>query len=186
MTTESYNIDTYQPPVGYGGAGTAGTCSVPSSGYCSPAELNKITDNCFGSNVDNMAQICNLESHGNPRQGSGTDQCRGGVSWSYGLYQINIMAHGPALGCGDLFTINTANADTALDRELGTCLRYVTNSNGFQYCQVRDCQIRDQSAYNACVNKVTNPVYNLNYACSLYKRSGYQPWSGSAGRCGVI
>ena len=174
---------------GSGPSGT-GSCAIPTSNACSVESLNRLGNNCFGSNVNVMSQICMRESGGNPRAASGTDKCADGNSWSFGLFQINLMANSATLGCGsNIITKNTAGARTALDRELGTCMpgAYRTiPGTSVRYCAVRNCRVADRAGYNSCVARATNPASSVQYACSLYRRAGgLSPWGGSAKRCGL-
>jgi hypothetical protein len=171
------------------GSGVGGSCAVPSSGNCSVQNLNQLGNNCFGTNVNTMSLICMRESGGVVNAPSGTDRCKDGAAWSYGLFQINLMANGAAMGCGgEIIKKSSAGAQTALDRELGTCVsgyRTIPNGGG-RYCPVRNCWVADRSGYNSCVAKATNPSYNVQFACNLYRRAGgLSPWGGSANRCGM-
>jgi hypothetical protein len=171
-----------------------GSCNLPSSGSCSVQNLNQIGNNCFGSDVNAMSMICMRESQGKPTASSGTDVCKssyGGKNdaWSYGLFQINLMANGSAMGCGKIIEKSTVGAQTRLDRELGTCIggyKPIPNSN-LKYCTIRNCWVTDRAGYNSCVTKATNPTYNVKFACNLYQKSTphLKPWGGSAGRCGL-
>jgi Type IV secretion system pilin len=173
---------------GSGPSGT-GSCSIPTSNTCSVESLNQLGNNCFGSNVNVMSQICMRESGGNPRASSGTDKCADGNSWSFGLFQVNLIAHGSALGCGNnIISINTAGAQTENDRKLGTCMpgQYRTiPGTSVRYCAVRNCRVANRAGYNSCIAIANNPRLNVQYACSIYRSSGLRHWGGSAKRCGL-
>ncbi len=162
----------------YGVGGGGGSCSVVTdpSNACHPSKLS-----CFG-NAQAASKVCNLESSGGQVKAvSGTDVCRDGYSFSGGLFQINVFAHYDKIpGCGGgFFTKNGGGVQ-------GDCLRRVTNSNGVEYCAMRDCSITNVSLYNKCINAVMDPNTNLQIACNLYRADGWQPWVTSAGACGVI
>jgi Type IV secretion system pilin len=180
-----------RPVVTMAGGGPSGTgsCAIPTSNPCSVASLNQLGNNCFGSNVNVMSQICMRESGGNPNARSGTDKCADGNSWSYGLFQVNFIAHGRALGCGNVISINTAGAQTRNDRTLGTCMpgqyRTIPGTNT-RYCAVRNCRVSNPAGYNSCIAIATNPRLNVQYACSIYNNhGGLSHWGGSAKRCGL-
>jgi hypothetical protein len=155
-----------------------GTCEVMSTGGCTTDKLS-----CFGSNAAAASQICSVESGGVAASRSGTDLCKDGTSFSHGLYQINMVAHGGKIaGCSaNMFNIRGSGTQ-------GTCLDSKVNSGGVRYCAVRDCALKvDESQYNNCVKALQNPETNINYACQLYKDRGsnWKDWEITAGRCGL-
>lgn len=177
----NYYVSCEYPDAGVYGGGN-GSCTIPSSGYCSPSNLD-----CFGSRVNDAAQVCTAESGGNPSSVSGTDLCKDGKSFSGGLFQVNILANNSYIsGCDNSFyTKNGSGAQ-------GNCLKCSDGSTGATcpkgtYCKIRDCQITDVSMYKTCMSAIFNPTSNLEIACKLYSASGndFDPWAYSANKCGV-
>jgi len=156
---------------------TGGSCSVISdpSSPCHPSKLS-----CFGARASQASQICNIESGGRANAISGTDRCKDGRSFSGGLWQVNILAHGNALGC-DTSGFKTYGGGGAQ----GSCLDRRTNSKGVQYCAVWNCEFQDTNAYNQCIGRLFDPSVNTGFACQLFSRQGFTPWRISAGRCGI-
>ncbi len=163
--------------VGGGGAVGSGSCRVLNSGACATSNLS-----CFGSNAQAASRVCDQESVGGQSIRSGTDLCRGGDSFSGGVFQINILANNRLIdGCdSSFFTKSGPSAQ-------GQCLTYVTNSAGTRYCQFRDCRITDRAMYERCMGATMDPQSNIQMACQLYAESGsFQPWITSAQVCGVM
>jgi len=174
VTDADGNITTINPDGAVTSAG--GSCGVinNTSNSCHPSNLS-----CFGNRASQASQICNIESGGNPRAISGTDRCKDGRSFSAGLWQINILAHGQALGC------DTSNFRTYGSGTQGSCLRRATNSAGVEYCAAWNCEFTDANAYNQCMSRLFEPSTNTNFACGLFSRSGFTPWRISARRCRI-
>jgi len=173
------NQDGSITPPGGSTTNLGGSCSVitDSNNPCSASRLSNL---CFGARASQASQICSIESGGgNQRLISGTDRCRDGRSFSGGLWQINILSEGRALGC------DTSGFVTEGGGAQGSCARYVTNSQGFTYCAVRNCYFRDENAYNTCMARTFDLQAADAYACRLYNTRGFQPWQGSAGRCNI-
>ena len=163
-------------PQGTRGGGSCQT--LPSGNVCSPENLR---NTCFGSDAEKMSQICNFESGGgNSLAQSNTDRCKDGSAWSVGLFQINMINSAGSVGCNgkEIFKINGAGPQ-------GNCLDPKVNSKGVGYCQVRDCEVINQSKYNECLSKLQNPTTNIQAACSLYSARRFQPWSTTARTCGI-
>jgi hypothetical protein len=162
---------------GSGGGTGGGSCEVVADpgNACHPNNLS-----CFGD-TQSASRVCNLESSGGQvRAVSGTDVCRDGHSFSGGLFQVNVLAHYDVIpGCSAGFFTKTGS-DTQ-----GNCLRRTVNSNGVEYCAVRDCSITNTAVYNQCMGAIMNPETNLQIACRLYGDRGWDPWITSARACGV-
>lgn len=157
-----------QPPFG-------GNCEVMTTGGCTVDKLS-----CFGSNAAAASQICSVESGGVGTSRSGTDLCKTGESFSYGLFQINVFAHYDKLGggcTGGFFTKNGPGVQ-------GTCLEKRTNSAGTSYCAIRDCAVTNKSVYNACVTAALDQANNIRVACQLYNARGkWTDWKTTAKIC---
>ena len=158
-----------------GGGGGSGTCRVETNpaNACHPSRLTCFPDRNLAS------EICNVESQGgNTAILSGTDLCQGGDSFSVGLWQINILANRALIpGCGgSFFTSSNGTSE-------GSCIRYVTNSRGQEYCQYRSCRITNRTIYNTCVANAQIPANNTRAACSLMATQGWGAWETSYNRC---
>ncbi len=84
-----------------GGGGGAGSCTVPTSGPCSPSNLS-----AFGNASSQAAEICTAESGGVTDKASATDKMSyDGRVFSWGLFQINLTVHSMAgLNCPSAFS----------------------------------------------------------------------------------
>lgn len=135
----------------------AGKC-VEGTGDCSQENLS-----CFGDQAKNASIVCNAESGGSSKVGSGTDKC-GGQSASWGLMQINVTCH----------NIDGLN-----------CSGAVSCCYDGRSCDQSNCSVTNPIVFNQCVSAATDPQKNIQYACSLYGSQGFKPW-GAAKKCGVI
>lgn len=173
----------YLDSIGAGGStgstGGGGTCSVITN-PANPCAVSNL--GCFGSRASDASQICNLESAGGQTKAvSGTDLCKGGESFSGGLFQINILAHYSKLpGCNSNFFTKVGSGTQ------GDCLQY-KGPTGNQYCAIRNCTITNRSVYQACMNATFDPARNISIACSLFKNRGgnFKDWAYSAKKCGI-
>ena len=137
---------------------------------CSPANLaSSFPDPAIAVQA---SSICNLESQGNPDEQSYVDFCRDGTSYSYGLFQINVIAKANLIPeCQGAFqvTMNQAGDDIA-------CLK---EENGV--CIVHDCRVIDQTKYQACKAAVTDIQRNINIAAQVYaKTNSWKDWGSYA------
>jgi hypothetical protein len=146
-----------------------GKCEPITTGLCAPAALAAAG---FPSG-NNASSICNGESTGIPNLASGVDQCRDGESFSFGLFQINIIAHqneikdgSGNLICKDIFDVNGGGTQ-------GACMPGKSR-NGI--CFQRDCQVKDQAKYQSCKNYITNPVNNITFAKNLFIARDWEQW----------
>ena len=169
---------TQAPPTGSTGGTGGGICSPVASG---PATPQALANTCLASNAMAFSILANIESGGgNPRSESGSDRCKDGNSFSIGLYQINLIAHGqklgPACAKNNLFQITgngTAQGNCLQRNASGVCLRY-------------DCQVINLEQYNACKEMLKTPALNINIACQLSGNgANLQPWAYSRNRCGL-
>ena len=162
---------------GSSGSGGGGSCEVMTSGPCAVANLTST----FSTDAEKMSKICNLESGGNVLRESGTDLCADGKSFSIGLYQVNMMTSAGSIGCdGSQIFTGIGSRTSSYD-----CLDHKTNSNGVSYCAHRNCRVVDVAKYNECKAKLENGTTNIQVAGSLYQARRFNPWSKSAGICGV-
>lgn len=146
--------------------GTANCAPASDSTYCSPDKLRAAGCRDGNCSVDKLSGILKYESAGclDPGIPSGSDKCSDGYSWSIGIVQINMVAHGKQL-CGidpkQIFDI---------------------------YGDIRDrqCKVKDLSAYNKCKDILSNPTVNLAYGCKLFNDnpSCYKDWETTRKKCG--
>ena len=149
-------------PPGTGGKGSGnGRCEPMTSSLCSVSNLARY----FGAeNAENASMICNVESAGgNPMAASGSDRCKDGTSFSYGLFQINL---------------------TAEDIDGLPCEYRHPNAafNGYNYACTG---IKNNETFTKCYNAAVNPDKNIAYAVKLFKARGWQPWTTTANKCGI-
>jgi type IV secretory pathway VirB2 component (pilin) len=146
--------------------------------YCTP--ITDPTSPCHPSklsafpNPTQASSICNGESGGNNIP-SGVDQCKDGSSMSWGLFQINVIAHADAISggvCKNVFDVRGGGIQ-------GACLQ--SDANGI--CRVRDCNVKDQAQYQRCTNYINNPTNNIAFAAQLQKARGWGQW-GANRSCG--
>jgi hypothetical protein len=140
-----------------------GKCEPVTSGICTPGNLEA----AGFPNGTQASSICNGESKGNPSLPSGVDRCSDGNSFSYGLFQINILAHAneiPGGVCSDIFqTKGSGTQGSCLESKNGICIKY-------------DCSVKNQAKYQSCVNYITNPTNNIKYAVALQKSRDWNQW----------
>ncbi len=147
-----------------------GKCEPLASGMCSPESLA----NAGFTNSTQASSICNGESRGNPSLASGVDKCSDGNSFSYGLFQVNILAHAneiPGGVCSDIFQKNgTGTQGSCLESKNGICIKY-------------DCTVKNQAKYQSCISYITNPANNIKYSAALQTARGWGQW-GANRSCG--
>lgn len=170
---------------GSGGAGGGpgnGSCSVISSGYCTTENLGK----ACSWNAEAASKVCNVESGGNTAAASNTDRCQNenGDRFSFGLFQLNIIANGCMLGddcCWqNVFSLENGNAGNN-----GGAKKRCTNSKGVSYVCGWGCAVVNRSKYTECSQRAMDAAKNISAACTLYKQSGWQPWPVTRKRCGL-
>ena len=147
-----------------------GTCTpvANSSNPCSPENLAKA--GFAGALATQASSICNGESKGVVDLASGVDKCSDGkTSFSYGLFQVNILAHAdeiPGGVCSNIFQKNGSGTQ-------GTCLeKYKDNRTCIRY----DCSVKDQAKLSSCISYITNPANNIKYAKDLQARRDWGQW----------
>lgn len=150
-----------------------------SNNVCHPSKLQA----AFGNKATQASSICNGESSAQVMAASGVDKGSDGKSFSFGLFQINIIAHASAIGngqvCNDIFEVDpnppgkigTSGNDTTLggclERKDGICLKYAA-------------KVKDQSKYNSCIQFITKPEENIKFAASLQSARGWGQWGYNA------
>lgn len=154
---------------GGGTGGGGGSCSATERGSCTKANLSA----CSAWDVTKAVKACNVESGGgNPNVCSGADICRQNgqklklsdgswMSFSCGLFQINLTVHQndpqlPAV-CNNLFTGRNYNCNLP---------------------------VANEGRYKQCIQAIENVQFNVNFACKLYKQSGWAPWTTTRNKCG--
>lgn len=169
IKNKSITAEEYQKQGRLGG----GKCEEAISGPCSKSNLSSF------SNPAQASAICNGESGNGKYLSSALDKGSDGNSFSFGLFQINIIAHGDKIGdgqiCKNIFKVdpnptgkqgNSVNDKTlggCLKREDGICLKYAAT-------------VINQQRYNACKNFISQPSENIKYASQLQKKSGWGQW----------
>ena len=152
-----------------------GTCDTVPSGACS---VDSLKNTCFGSNAEAFSRLCNKESRGTPVQ-SGTDRCDnyGGVSFSGGLFQINVLTH------ADLFS----DPRCANLGDKGSCAPGKRRGDGI--CLGWNCELsagKTVADINYCMGLTMNKDTNFKAACFLSRNGvSMQPWRNSATKCGL-
>jgi hypothetical protein len=145
-----------------------GTCTpVTKTGPCTVSSLT----NAGFTNSTQASSICNGESGGNPELESGVDKCSDGNSFSFGLFQINAIAHAneiPGGVCSGVFS--TSGGGTQ-----GSCLE---SRNGI--CIKRNCTVINYTKLQSCKNYLKNPTNNISYAAALQSSRGWGQWGANA------
>ncbi|MBI3190505.1 hypothetical protein HYZ41_02255, partial [archaeon] len=155
-----------------------GKCEVITTGPCS---VDSLKDKCSWT-PEQASKICNVESKGgNPIIESGSDKCSDGNSFSAGLFQINVLAHGKLIEeaasltsgtCQNLYTMdcNGKIGDSACcskRNEGEVCIEWK--------CHVKSDRLDD---FNKCKNAVKNADVNIAIACKLYTaKPSWGDWS---------
>ena len=142
-----------------------GECKPITSGICSPASL--AAAGFTGGPLANQASsICRGESGGIANLGSGVDKCSDKNSFSFGLFQINIIAHANTIPdgvCSGIFQGNTQ----------GTCMPGKMQDG---ICFERNCKVINPTQYQKCKDYITNPTHNIAFAKGLQASEGWTPW----------
>ncbi|MCX6747433.1 MAG: thrombospondin type 3 repeat-containing protein [Candidatus Nomurabacteria bacterium] len=166
-----------------GTPGNIARCTPLTSGPCAPENLS-----VFGDKAEDMSKICNVESGGNADAVSGTDVGTDVTAFSFGLFQINLLANGVYVGpeCENLFITNSGN------KEIPPAKYIQKDSNGkYKY----DAKLKPgmEAQYNSCKAKLMDPATNLAIAKKLFdvgagmKKSPWgnmHAWMGDYGVCG--
>src|SRR3989344_1896364 len=151
---------------------TSGSCKEVSSGLCNVSNLSSK----FGDKAINMSKICSIESGGKEDKISGYDKCGSdGTPFSFGLFQINIIANGGIVKtsdgnlCSGLFTLSNGSPIS------GNNYIKKDNSNGY------DCKLKSdkKDLYEKCKVTLLNGTKNIEIAYKLYSSYGLKPWEAS-------
>ena len=145
-------------------------CKVaPPTSACSPDKLA-----VFGNQQENASKICNVESGGNAAQLSTGDRCmNGGPPFSFGLFQINLVANGAIVknangeSCGGLFEKVDGSA---IDKNY-----IVKGADGrVSYnCKVKAGQ---EQRMASCSVALLNPTENIRVAKTLFDQNRFGAW----------
>src|SRR3989338_2472789 len=136
---------------------TSGSCKEVSSGLCNVSNLSSK----FGDKAINMSKICSIESGGKEDKISGYDKCGSdGTPFSFGLFQINIIANGGIVKtsdgnlCSGLFTLSNGSPIS------GNNYIKKDNSNGY------DCKLKSdkKDLYEKCKVTLLNGTKNIEIA----------------------
>ena len=153
---------------------TGGLCPAAVSGPCSVGEL--VTSRygaCFGGNSIQASAICLAESANIITAQSRSDVCRiDGLSFSWGLFQINLTAN----TLKDPVSGTIINCPAAFRR--GTPL-YESATNTY------NCEVIDPQLYAYCVGLAKNADVNIQKACELSRNgTNWTPWLNTKNKCG--
>ncbi len=167
---------------GSGGGPGNGSCSVITSGYCTTENLGK----ACSWNAEAASKVCNVESGGNTAAASNTDRCQNesGDRFSFGLFQLNIIANGCMLG-SDCCWQNVFSLENGSAGNNGGAKKRCTNSKGVTYVCGWGCSVINRAKYTECSQRAMDAAKNISAACTLYKQSGWGPWPVTKKRCGL-
>ncbi len=149
---------------------------------CNPSNLAQY----FGDKADDMSKICNVESGGNTNAQSGTDKGTDGTVFSFGLFQINLLANGKYVGpeCEGLFMTSSAGQNIPP-------AKYIHKDSSGKYSYDAMLKPGKEAQYNACKAKLMDPATNLAIAKKLFDLGGkmgtqwgsMHAWMGDYGVC---
>jgi len=154
------------------------SCKIMTNGDCTPANLKSY----FGNKAENASKICSVESGGKPDLKSGFDYCSLGdkVTFSFGLFQINLLANGDKIpksvgSCANLFT-------TSKGEEIGYGKAgYIAKENG--KFKGYDCKLKTERGddYKKCRDYLLTAAGNLEMAKKLFNSKGntFKDWQAS-------
>jgi type IV secretory pathway VirB2 component (pilin) len=161
-----------------------GTCTpvADSSNPCSTGNLA----NAGFTNATQASSICNGESKGTASLASGVDKGSDGNSFSFGLFQVNVLAHANEikdqngnLVCNGIFTVDpnpSGKVGTSQnDNTLGGCLQ----RNG-TICVKYAATVTNQAKYQSCKDYITNPANNIKYSAGLQTSRNWGQWGANA------
>jgi hypothetical protein len=170
---DSVGADSGSITPGLGNGQVGGPYIPPSPGaHCSPldsgpASLANLQNSCWGSNAAKASGIAREESEGDPLSASKSDKCAtDGATFSWGLFQINIVANNVIDANGDALACPTAfeKGKPYVKRDAQGKIYY-------------DCKVINRPLYDRCVTALKNPQVNINNACTIYLRQGWNAWS---------
>ena len=129
------------------------------SSPCNPQNLA----NYFGDKAADMSKICNVESGGNEAAESGSDVGTDGTVFSFGLFQINLLANGEYVGpeCKGLFMTSSAGQTIPP-------AKYIQKDSAGKYHYDAMLKPGKEAQYNACKAKLLDPQTNLAIAKKLF------------------
>jgi hypothetical protein len=142
-------------------AADSARCVPVTSGPCTTTNLSSI----FGSKAEAMSKICNIESGGNAASVSKTDKGSDNTPFSFGLFQINLLANGSIIkgangeSCSNLFVRNDGSPISG-----GNYIK--KDSSGKFYYDARLAPNK-QNTYNNCKATLLDPVKNIQIAKQL-------------------
>jgi hypothetical protein len=154
------------PGVGGSSSGSSGSLG---SGKCVP--IHKAGNYCdvdalvpyFGVYAERMSAICNVESIGGQISiASGSDVCKDGNSFSFGLFQINLTVN-------DLGGLDCMYKHKPGVRAF-TALNY-------------DCNVDNQDMYDKCVAQAKIPEVNIAEAVRQFNQGGFNRWGANTREC---
>ena len=168
----------------YTGGGKAACVPVAdTSNPCSPGNLA----NAGFTNATQASSICNAESKGTANSASCVDKGSDGNSFSFGLFQVNILAHAneiPGGVCSGIFTVDPNPPGkvrtSSNDSTLGGCLQ--KDASG-RVCVKYAATVTNPAKYQTCKNYITNPNNNIAYAAKLQTSRNWDQW-GANKSCG--
>ncbi|MDP2676686.1 MAG: hypothetical protein Q8O83_03305 [bacterium] len=175
------------PPV------SGGRCA-PITDAGNPCSVDNLSNACFGSNAENASRACHWESNGDPTIPSGPDKCADGTTFSWGLYQINVIANADKIAGGACTGVFNPNGTA---RPQGDCLQCQSGSptNGLcgsnNICVKWSCTVNggggvNNEKYKACVSSIQNPATNIGAACQLSgDGSQFNDWKIAQDKCNL-
>lgn len=153
-------------------ASASSNCVVaPAGNSCAPGNLS-----AFGGQANNASRICMVESGGSVGQISRTDRCSSGTGFSYGLFQINLIANGASVR-----TSSGVSCTNLFEREDGSLIQGSNYINPSGSPRIYNCRPKQDQAsadrLSACAVALLNPAENIRVAVSLNQaRPGFQDW----------
>ncbi|MFA6428619.1 MAG: hypothetical protein WCW02_03705 [Candidatus Buchananbacteria bacterium] len=192
LSSTTYSTEPATPPT------TQCKQTLPTSNPCSEQYINSVLNShpeikklCSNMDSGYMSQICRIESSGGvPTLVSGTDKCKDGTSFSYGLFQINIAAQGQNI---QAITNSSACTNLIINDSTGQNGKPLQYSNGRQtydsytackdanpgkFCYVSkwDCRASSSTSVAECKKLLFDPETSILLACKIYGREGYNAW----------
>lgn len=161
-------------------------CTPVTSGPCTVANLS-----IFGSKATSMSKICNVESKGGDPNWvvSKTDLSTDNppLPFSFGLFQINLLANGPLITdsngksiCTDLFVKNDGSAIVGNDY-----INHDSMTGQPKYNAKLKTGMENQ--YASCKSILLNPTENIRIAKLLFDQDPSMTmksaWKGDMGVC---
>jgi hypothetical protein len=151
---------------------SGGTCSIPTSGNCTVANLGQT---CMGSNAASAAQICQAESSNNPLAPG--DLSTNGQPVSLGLFQINLTANNVP-HTGPDANMPCTQAFNHSWHAPGVCSKKNPTQCG-------PSTITNPELYNECATAAKNVQTNITKACSMSNNGkNWNQWSTHT-KCGL-